>query len=170
MASNPSDSTGVRVLLVEDEVAIRRATTAALESLGHTVDAASELDAAQALLGENTYDLALVDLNLRGGHGGFVLMRHMGHHEISTPIVVISSTTSHEDILAAFRLGVTDFVQKPVRTSELICVVARVLKKRAVAANALAANAGAASSVDPAPAGTPAPEAASDPVSAEGAA
>ena len=43
------------------------------------------------------------------------------------PIVVISSTRDHEDILAAFRLGAADFVQKPVRVSELAVVTRRIL-------------------------------------------
>ena len=139
---------GARILLVEDEVAIRRATTAALEAMGHSVTPAPEFDAAQALLKSETFDLALVDLNLRGGHGGFVLMRHIRAEGFSLPIIVISSTTDHEDILAALRLGVDDFVQKPVRASELTCVVGRTLKKHRVAANSSAPGASDAASAE----------------------
>lgn len=134
-ASSSGEGTGVRVLLVEDEAAIRRATTSALEALGHSVDAAVDIEAAQSMLEEHTYDLALLDLNLRQGAGGFVLVRYMRSQGIATPVVIISSTRDHEDILACFRLGVADFVQKPVRVSELHCVTGRVLKRGAVAAN-----------------------------------
>jgi DNA-binding response OmpR family regulator len=133
--SNRAEPTGVRILLVEDEAAIRRATTAALEGLGHTVDAVAELDAARALLGEQRYDLALLDLGLRQSSGGFVLIRHIRAAGLPTAIVVLSGTQDHEDMLAAIRLGVADFVPKPVRTSELICVVRRVLALGTVAAN-----------------------------------
>ena len=142
--------TGVRILLVEDEAAIRRATTATLESMGHAVDGVSELEAAQTLLAERTYDLAILDLNLRQGCGGFVLIRHIRAAGLPTPIVVLSSTRDHEDILAALRLGVSDFVPKPVRASELSCVTRRVLQQGVVAANrdapAVAADADAAPS------------------------
>ncbi len=148
MASDAS-AAGARILLVEDEVAIRRATTAALEALGHTVSAAPELEAAQTLLKQKTFDLALVDLNLRGGHGGFVLMRFVRAEGLDLPMIVISSTTDHEDILAAFRLGVDDFVQKPVRVSELTCVVGRILKKHRGAANGSAPGEGAPAEASP---------------------
>ena len=133
--SSPAEPTGVRILLVEDEVAIRRATAGALEAMGHTVDAEGELEAAQAQLKAHTYDLAILDLKLRQGCGGFVLIRHIRAAGLPTPIVILSSTRDHEDILAALRLGVSDFVQKPVRVSELQCVTRRILQRGAVAAN-----------------------------------
>lgn len=132
-SSKPPASPGIRVLLVEDEVAIRRATTATLETMGYAVDSAPELDAATALLGQNTYDLALVDLNLRQSQSGFVLIRTIRAKGLSIPIVVLSSTRDHEDILAAFRLGAANFVRKPVRVSELAVVIRAILRGQGVA-------------------------------------
>lgn len=130
-----SAGSGPHILLVEDESAIRRAATAALESAGYRVDAAADIEGAEKALARVEHDLALIDLHLRDGQGGFMLLRRIGASGSSTRAVVFSSTRDFEDILAAFRLGAVDFVPKPLRSGELLTVVKRALRAVGVAAN-----------------------------------
>ncbi len=134
LTDKPAGS-GARVLLVEDESAIRRAASATLESAGYTVETAADIESAEKALARSDYDLALVDLHLRDGQGGFTLVRRIGASKASTVVVVVSSTRDFEDVLAAFRLGAADFVPKPLRTGELLTVVRRSLRAAQTPAN-----------------------------------
>ncbi len=133
-ADKPAGS-GTRVLLVEDESAIRRAASATLEAAGYAVETAADIESAEKALDRTDYDLALIDLHLRDGQGGFLLVRRIGASDASTVVIVVSSTKDFEDVLAAFRLGAADFVPKPLRTGELITVVRRALRAAQAPAN-----------------------------------
>jgi signal transduction histidine kinase len=114
-----STPTGVRVLVVDDDMVICRQMAAGLASAGYQVvtahDGARALEQAQ----ETPPDLAIVDLEMPGTNGLDVIRRLK---QLFGPAVHIVVMTGHDDEAShaeAFEAGTDDFVVKPTGMSEL---------------------------------------------------
>jgi signal transduction histidine kinase len=114
-----STPTGVRVLVVDDDMVICRQMAAGLASAGYQVvtahDGARALEQAQ----ETPPDLAIVDLEMPGTNGLDVIRRLK---QLFGPAVHIVVMTGHDDEgshAEAFEAGTDDFVVKPTGMSEL---------------------------------------------------
>src|SRR5690349_19195511 len=83
--------TGKRVLVVDDEAAVRRAITMALVHAGHTVETAENGLAALSKLEEKTFDVLLTDLFMPD-MGGDQLAREVMNRYPNLPIVMITAT------------------------------------------------------------------------------
>lgn len=103
----------MRLLLLEDEAAIRSALTRALGKWGYTVTAAASLAEARERLVETPPEGLVSDLKLPDG-SGLDLAR-----ELAVPFVLMSGYASFDDAVAALRLGCVDFLTKPVAMKSL---------------------------------------------------
>lgn len=120
-----------RILVVDDEAAIRRAVLRVLERHHYEVLLAASGDEACALLEGHTVDVVLLDLHMPGMSGATLF------HVIATQwpvlanrVVVMSGDTdagSHESWLALNRLPL---VSKPFQLHELLAVIESVIPKR----------------------------------------
>jgi DNA-binding NtrC family response regulator len=118
------------ILLVDDEVKIRRALGAALRDEGHeVVEAPGGLDA-RRLLSEQPFDLLVVD-NLMPDLTGLDLIREVS---VSLPeadrpqIVMMTAHATIDSAIDAMKLGAFDYLQKPFDVDELLVVVGRALE------------------------------------------
>ena len=123
-----------RILVVEDDAAIRSGVVACLELEGFTI--ATAIDAASgrraALHGE--HDLILLDLVLPGGDG-LDLLAELRRQQVRTPVIIMTARGAEADRVRGLRGGADDYVVKPFGTAELLARVEAVLR-RSVAANA----------------------------------
>jgi len=127
-----------RILLAEDDANLRRSAVSTLKATDWEVCAASDFESARKLLDESSFDLALVGTRMDNGPSGFVLIREIRSRDRDLPVVAfVEPELDH--VLSAFRLGVGDVVVKPVRPSELLCVVQKALGISAAAATVLGA-------------------------------
>ncbi len=110
----------MRLLLVEDEDAIRFAVSRALNNWGHEVAAAASLAAGREAARATAPAALVTDLKLPDG-GGLELARELG-----VPFVVMSGYASFDDAVDALRLGCVDFLTKPVAMKTLQASVARL--------------------------------------------
>lgn len=119
VASAPD--TGGRVLVVDDEVAVRMLLRALLERDGHEVTEAGSVAEARERLAGVSVDLVLLDLNLPGGQSGSTLLEELRAAPGTRllPVVMITGTGTRDHKLAALRAGVTDFLAKPFEAEEL---------------------------------------------------
>ncbi len=133
-APTPAIAEGVRILIVDDEEAIRDATREYLTALGYQVDAAQEREEAEALLTTTTYDMAICDLRLTGVHGkeGLELVGYLRERCPWARVVMLTAYGSPDLEAEARRRGADVFLQKPVPLSEL-ARLASLLKPRSVA-------------------------------------
>ena len=118
-AASESTPTGVRVLVVDDDVVICRQMAANLSSAGYQVVTAHDGARALAQAEETPPDLAIVDLEMPGTNGLDVIRRLKGMFGPAVHIVVM---TGHDDEVShaeAFEAGTDDFVVKPTGMSEL---------------------------------------------------
>jgi DNA-binding response OmpR family regulator len=108
----------MRLLLIEDEELLGRATSQALERAGHAVDwVRSGLDsAAAAKLHE--YDAILLDLGLPD-IAGEAALKGLRSARSKTPVIVLTAREQIEDRVKLLDLGADDYMVKPVDVTEL---------------------------------------------------
>ncbi len=116
-----------RVLVVDDELPIRRALSINLTARGYEVDAASSGEEALHLAAAKHPDLVLLDLGLPGIDGIGVIHGLRGW--TNTPIVVLSARGSEKAKVEALDAGADDFVTKPFGIDELLARVRSALRR-----------------------------------------
>ncbi|MDJ0786661.1 MAG: sigma-54 dependent transcriptional regulator [Myxococcota bacterium] len=119
-----------RILLVEDNDTLRRATARALAERFGPVDSEARGDDACARLRDaevEPYDVVITDLRLPGTSGLDVVREARGRSERSA-ILLTTAFGSIETAVEAMRLGAFDFLQKPVELPELEVRVERALE------------------------------------------
>ena len=90
----------MRLLLVEDNIALAEALARALKQSGYAIDIARSGKEADGWLGSQQYDLILLDLGLPDGDGAEVLRRYRARKR-QTPVLVLSA----RDAVDARRVG-----------------------------------------------------------------
>ena len=117
-----------RILVVEDEAAIRAGLADVLVYHGFRVDAVGDgregLD--KALSGR--YDLVLLDVMLPG-RDGFSICDEIRKVDRDQPIIMLTAKTSDEDIVNGLTLGADDYVAKPFAIAQLVLRVKAVLRR-----------------------------------------
>ena len=109
---------GQRVLVVDDENAIRRYLRAALTAQGFTVyEAANGQEALNAVLNHRP-DIIILDLGLPDFDGIEVTRRLREWSQ--TPIIILSVREAENDKIAALDAGADDYLTKPFGTGELM--------------------------------------------------
>jgi len=116
-----------RVLIVDDEKLIRWALKAHLQENGYSVGEAEDGRAAFALLGQEDWDLLLLDLRLPDTTGLDLLRRvHQESPEVS--VVMMTAYGTVEGAVQAMKSGAFDYLTKPVNLDELLVVAERALE------------------------------------------
>ena len=117
-----------RVLVVDDEPAIRDAIGYALHSEGFEVDAASDGEAGlNAALG-SAYDVVVLDLMLPRMSGTEVCRRLRG--ESAVPIIMLTAKGAELDRVLGLEIGADDYVTKPFSMAELIGRIRAIIRRR----------------------------------------
>jgi two-component system catabolic regulation response regulator CreB len=115
-----------RILVVEDEPAIRESVVYALSRDGYEAFAAKTIFEATERLDDT--DLVLLDLMLPDG-SGFDFIRRVRSEARSVPIIVLSSRDGEADRVAALETGADDYVTKPFSPREVVARVRAVLRR-----------------------------------------
>jgi DNA-binding NtrC family response regulator len=118
-----------RVLVVEDEAAIRLALGGLLRREGYEVDQADSGDAALARLRGEAYDLVLTDLALGAGASGMDVLRAVKQAWPQTPVVMITAHGSEKIAVEAMKAGAEDYVPKPFDNDEIRLTLRRALER-----------------------------------------
>ena len=127
-----SEPSAGRVLLMDDERAVRAVTTSMLEQLGWQVTAVPDgrdaIEAYQEAMGQDdAFDLVVTDLSVPGGMGGAETMRRL--LEIDPGVrAVISSGYSNDPVMARYREhGFAGVIAKPFSLADLGQVLAQAM-------------------------------------------
>jgi two-component system, OmpR family, KDP operon response regulator KdpE len=109
----------IRVLVVDDEPAIRRALRPPLVELGFQVAEASRGEEALQALRASPYDVVLLDINMPG-IGGIETLRRIRTFAPRLPVLMLTVRDQEEDKVEALDMGADDYVTKPFSMRELI--------------------------------------------------
>src|SRR6478672_1977337 len=120
-----------RILIIDDEAAIRESLDTMLTLEGFTVNMASDGAAGMDLLSRNEYDLLLLDLALPGESGMDLLPRIVEQHP-NLPVIMITAFGTMGNVVDAIRAGAENFVQKPWDNEKLLADIrAAIARHRA---------------------------------------
>lgn len=104
----------MKVLVIEDDEAIRELVATALEGVGYTVEAACDGAAALGMLESANPDALVVDINMPG-MDGFSFLEALRAREAHAhlPALMLTAQSSPDDIRRSLHLGASDFIGKP---------------------------------------------------------
>jgi DNA-binding response OmpR family regulator len=114
-----------RVLLIEDDAAVREGLRLALGRQGHTVHAAETGERGLQLLGDT--DVVVLDLMLPGMDGFEVCRRIRSTDDL--PIIMLTARNDDMDVVAGLEAGADDYVVKPVQARVLEARIRAVLRR-----------------------------------------
>jgi two-component system KDP operon response regulator KdpE len=120
--------TPLRILVVDDEPAIRRFLRTSLGSQGYQVEEAEDGTAALAAM-SHAPDLIVLDLGMPG-MDGFEVIRHLRESGATLSIVVLSVRADEAGKVRALDLGADDYVTKPFGIEELLARIRTALRHR----------------------------------------
>ncbi|HSL18176.1 MAG TPA: sigma-54 dependent transcriptional regulator [Methylomirabilota bacterium] len=103
----------MRILVVDDEAAVREVLTQRLASWGHEVTAARDAEEAAGRAAAEAPDLVIADVVLPG-LSGVELLERLKAGDPARPVVLITAHGSIDDAVAAMKRGADDFLTKPV--------------------------------------------------------
>ena len=116
-----------RIMVVEDEQAIRAVIEFALKDAGFDVIAVARGDDALRVIGEEQIDLVVLDLMLPGVDGLEVCKQIRADRV--TPIIILSARSEELDKVLGLELGADDYVTKPFSPRELVSRVRANLRR-----------------------------------------
>jgi two-component system KDP operon response regulator KdpE len=115
------------VLVVDDEMPIRRALSVALGGQGFAVDQAGNGQEAIQRIAEQAYDVVILDLIMPGMDGLAVLRSVRDWTQV--PVIVLSARGREQDKVQALDLGADDYLVKPFGMEELVARMRAVLRR-----------------------------------------
>ena len=122
----------MKILIVEDDAAIRLELARFLEKYGYTCLYPADFTGIAAKAAETQPDLALLDINLPC-QDGFSLCRQLreSSQTAGLPIIMLTSRTSDFDELLGLRVGADDYVTKPFNPQVLLARIQNLLARTA---------------------------------------
>lgn len=119
-----------RVLVVEDDVAIRDMLCFSLRHSGFECDAVSDAESGLALLAQQRPDIILLDWMLPGVDGiEFIRRLRSNEYFAEIPVIMLTAKGESEDMVKGLSVGADDYVNKPFSPPELMARIKAVLRR-----------------------------------------
>jgi two-component system alkaline phosphatase synthesis response regulator PhoP len=122
-----------RILLVEDEMNLRRTVSDLLKSDGYNVESSGDGMEAQSMAMSHPYDLIILDVMLPS-RNGFDICRHLRKNGVNTPILMLTARSELNNKVQGLKAGGDDYLTKPFETPELQARVEALLRRSAAGA------------------------------------
>lgn len=119
----------MKILIVEDEPALRELIQRSLEKERYVIEVASDFDTALDKIEVYDYDCILLDIMLPGG-SGLDLLAQLKKLRKKENVIIISAKDSIEDKVLGLELGADDYLPKPFHLAELTARVKSVLRRK----------------------------------------
>lgn len=120
-------SAPTRLLLVDDEAALREPLAEYLARQGFVVEQAASAAEARARLRDAPPDLVLLDI-MMPGEDGLSLCRHLAESH-AIPTILLTARTEATDRIVGLEIGADDYVTKPFEPRELVARIRSVLRR-----------------------------------------
>lgn len=118
----------MRVLLAEDDPALRRQVAAALEAGGYGVDQAGDGIEAEHLGRVQPLDAAVLDLGLPG-RDGLTVLRAWRADGLTLPVLVLTARASWQEKVLGIDAGADDYLAKPFQMEELLARLRALIRR-----------------------------------------
>lgn len=118
-----------KILVVDDDPAIRRSVWKSLQSTGILIYQAETIEKTLELIKKIKFDLFLLDVMLVNDNDGFHLARLIRDEEVITPIIFISGRKKEQDVITGLETGADYYMTKPFSPSILRAQVLNTLDR-----------------------------------------
>lgn len=115
-----------RILVVDDEVNLRRSMLLILQRTGYMVDAVGSVEEARQSLKEHSYDLVFLDLKMPG-ISGHEFLPELRNCYPDLPVLILTAHASLESAIEAVRRGARDYLLKPIDPELIIGRIKQLL-------------------------------------------
>ena len=123
-----------RILVVEDEIHLAKGLQFNLEREGYIVSLVDNGESAIELLGEQAFDLMILDIMLPE-KSGYEVTKQLREHSITTPILMLTAKDELEDKVQGLDLGADDYLTKPFKFEELLARVRALFRRGGMSAD-----------------------------------
>ena len=118
----------MRLLLVEDDMALVESLLPALKQAGYAVDHASNGRDASFLGDELDYDVVILDLGLPE-QNGLEVLRRWRENGISMPVLILTARDAWQDKVSGLKSGADDYLTKPFHAEELLARLQALIRR-----------------------------------------
>ena len=118
----------MRLLLIEDDTALREGLAQQLRDEGYRVEVAADGAEGLFLAQEYPFDLAIVDLGLPKVNGMTIVQRLRAEGR-ATPVLILTARSTWQDKVAGLEAGADDYMVKPFEYPELAARVKALLRR-----------------------------------------
>ncbi|MGA2395128.1 MAG: response regulator transcription factor [Candidatus Lustribacter sp.] len=108
----------LKLLVVEDDAALRDVLKRALEEGGHIVDTATDGPSGELMGADDSYDAIVLDVMLPG-RDGIAVVRALRDLDVRTPVLMLTARITEADTVAGLDAGADDYLRKPFGIAEL---------------------------------------------------
>ena len=119
----------MKILIVEDEPALRQLIQRSLEKERYVVEVAADFNSALRKIEDYDYDCVLLDIMLPDGSGLDLLEKLKAMHKREN-VIIISAKDSLEDKVLGLELGADDYLPKPFHLAELNARIKSVIRRQ----------------------------------------
>ena len=113
------NESSAKILIIDDDPAIREVITDYLASKNFIPLAAEEGRAGLDVFAKENPDLVLLDLRLPG-MDGLEVLSHLNTNSPETPVIIISGQGTLKDAIAALKKGAWDYITKPISEMQIL--------------------------------------------------
>jgi DNA-binding NtrC family response regulator len=117
-----------RLLVVDDEEALRTVLSSELSSEGYDVEAASDGDEAITKVQKSNFDLVLLDIKMPKVDG-FEVLKFIKKNSPKVKVIMLTGFADLKNAIESKKLGAEDFVSKPYDLVDLLTTIERVLSE-----------------------------------------
>jgi two-component system, OmpR family, KDP operon response regulator KdpE len=117
-----------KLLIVEDDSALRRSLRTTLEALGFETSEAANGEEALTVVSMSQFEAVLLDVNMPG-MGGIETCMRMRRNFTRLPILVLTVRDSEDDKVTALDAGADDFITKPFQIRELTARIKSAIRR-----------------------------------------
>jgi two-component system, OmpR family, response regulator PhoP len=120
----------MRILVVEDEIALQQQLATELRAAGYVVDCAADGDEGRYYGEEYGYDAAVIDLGLPK-LDGIALIRKLRENGRTFPILILTARSDWQDKVTGLESGADDYLTKPFHMQELLARLNALMRRAA---------------------------------------
>lgn len=118
----------MRLLIIEDSIALSRTMKEGLEEFGFQVDVSYNGLEGEQKAYVTAYDCILLDLNLPD-KDGIEILKFLRSHDISVPVVILTARDQIEEKALGLDQGADDYITKPFQLVELRARIQAVIRR-----------------------------------------